>query len=122
MTKAITLHRPWPYAIAYLGKNIENRSWPCPLPVGTKLGIHAGKKWDQSGADWIMAQGLILPPEPEHETGIICTVNFKSNIRYSDSRWFFGEWGWLFEDKVSLLDSIIKCSGKQGLWNWDEDF
>lgn len=44
--KAITLHRPWPYAILRLGKRIENRGWECPLPHGAWLAIHAGKTYD----------------------------------------------------------------------------
>ena len=61
--KAVTLHRPWGNAIAdpHYGKNIENRTWKCPLPFGSFLAIHNGSKWDadalklstiEAAADW----------------------------------------------------------------------
>jgi len=49
--KAITLHRPWPFAIFHLPsgirKDVENRSWKPPFSVlGERIAIHAGKVFD----------------------------------------------------------------------------
>jgi hypothetical protein len=42
---ALTLKHPWPYAICFLGKRIENRTWrprPSQLQPGSYLAIHGG--------------------------------------------------------------------------------
>ena len=45
--KAITLWRPWPWAIFHAGKRVENRSWKPPASIiGEYIAIHAGKRWD----------------------------------------------------------------------------
>lgn len=56
--KALTLWRPWPYAIFHLdadiAKRVENRSWLPPERIlGERIAIHAGKRWDDFGADYI---------------------------------------------------------------------
>ena len=41
--KAITLWPEWAYAVAWLGKRIENRDWPPPRSlIGERVAIHAG--------------------------------------------------------------------------------
>lgn len=51
--RALTLWRPWPAAICYLGKRVENRTWrPAADMLGHDLAIHAGQKIDtQAVAD-----------------------------------------------------------------------
>lgn len=47
--RALTLHAPWAWAICYLGKDIENRSWQPPATIiGERIAIHAGgpAQWD----------------------------------------------------------------------------
>lgn len=42
--QALTLMCPWAHAIAYWGKNIENRTWTPPRSlIGQCIAIHAGK-------------------------------------------------------------------------------
>lgn len=42
--KALTLLNPWAQAIAYWGKDVENRTWAPPASlVGERIAIHAGK-------------------------------------------------------------------------------
>ena len=47
--KALTLWRPWPAAICYFGKRVENRTW-CPPAylLGQDLAIHAGVRIDEA--------------------------------------------------------------------------
>ena len=116
--KAITLYRPWSYAVAHLGKDIENRSWKCPLPIGSNLAIHSGQKWDKQGAEWIKnTLGLQLPKEEEIQPGqIICVITFGGNLTESESKWFFGPYGWALEDAF-VLPEPVPCKGAQGLWS-----
>lgn len=115
---AITLHRPWAYATLKLGKHIENRSWPCPLPVGTWIAIHASKQWDAEGEAWIERMGLGLVGEPENhpEMVILGLAQFTGNVHESESPWFFGPVGWQWGNTL-LLPKPIPCRGRQKLWN-----
>ena len=106
---AVTLHRPWAYAVAELGKDVENRSWPCTLPPGALLAIHAGKKWDEEGAAWIRrAVWDELPglDSPLHPQGIIAIVAFAGNVTESDSLWFTGPLAWRLQDVVVLPEAV----------------
>lgn len=48
--KALTLRHPWPFAICFMGKRIENRSWKPPTAmIGQRFAIHGGKQ--PAGAD-----------------------------------------------------------------------
>ncbi|MBD1918910.1 MULTISPECIES: hypothetical protein [Cyanophyceae] len=118
---AITLHRPWPYAVINLGKPIENRPWPCPLKPGSFLAIHAGKKYDRQGARWIRETlDLEFPLDgPEHPTGIVAIARFVGNVTASDSPWFVGPIGWQFADVVEILP--VQCNGQQRLWRVSGD-
>lgn len=121
LLKVITLHRPWAYAVAHLGKDIENRSWECPLQPGSLIAIHAGRKYDKQGADWIrQGLGLDCPPDgAEHPGGIVAIARFQGNVTASGSPWFVGPVGWRLADVVSI--PAIDCRGYQGLWNvWIE--
>lgn len=114
--RAITLHRPWAYAIAHLGKDIENRTWDCWIDKAYPyLAIHAGNKWDSGAAKWIENQGLgVVPPEAENPKGIVAIARFKGNTTASDSPWFVGPVGWQLSDVVAIPP--IECKGQQGLW------
>lgn len=111
--KAITLHRPWAHAVAHLGKDYENRSWGCPLPPGSLIAIHAGKKFDPAAADWIR-RTLGQDCSPDQPTGIVAIAKFGGNVRAADSPWFVGPIGWRLTDVVAFPS--IPCRGQQGLW------
>lgn len=52
MIRCLTLWRPWPYAIAKLGKRVENRTWPLPAwMLGEHIAIHAGKRMDREALE-----------------------------------------------------------------------
>ena len=44
--KALTLTRPWPDAILYGGKRIENRFWKTYYP--DPILLHASQRWDDA--------------------------------------------------------------------------
>lgn len=114
---AVTLWRPWPYAIMRLGKDYENRTWKCWLKPDSYLAIHAGKRWDESGAGWISGNfGVhVLPARLKHTEGaIVGIVRFGGNIKLDNSPWFSGPVGWRLYEPVPI--DPVPCSGKQGLW------
>lgn len=111
---AITVHRPWAYAIAHLGKACENRTWNCRLQPGTWLAIHAGKRFDRKGAEWIVSELGLALPDGGGETGIVAIARFQANITSSSSPWFFGPVGWQLDRVVPV--EPVPINGQQGLW------
>ncbi|WP_373541143.1 DUF488 family protein [Chamaesiphon sp.] len=114
--RGITLHRPWSHAIAKLGKNIENRSWECPLPIGSYLAIHSGSKWDaqaQATIERITDTKVKQSDDPPGQ--IVAIVRFGGNVTASSSPWFIpGNIGWQLPD-ITPIDPI-PARGQQGLW------
>lgn len=120
--RGLTLIRPWGYAIAHLGKDVENRTWNCYLKPGDFIAIHNGKKWDQSAiecmADCMDIEAKVTP-ELDKDSQIIAVATFAGNVTQSNSTWFVGPIGWVLED-VTLIDPV-ECKGRQGLWNIPDD-
>lgn len=74
---ALTLWRPWPWAIMRGSKDVENRNWAPPKSlVGRYLAIHAGKRFDRSAVDFAsLAAGVPCPSdESDHPLGVIGIV------------------------------------------------
>lgn len=115
--RGLTLHRPWGHAIAYLGKDIENRSWKCTLPVGSFIAIHNGRKWDRSGAEYLKSRGYSFPSEENDLAGaIIAIANFEGNTTEPISPWHqSGSIGWELANIVAI--EPVFCRGQQGLWS-----
>ena len=129
--KGITLHRPWSAAIAFFGKNIENRSWAAPIPKGCYLAIHAGNTWDDTANSIITNLGTLPKiPDFDWETeyleqyrdlskgSIIAVAQFGGNLTDSPSPCFTGPIGWKLEN-VQIIDPVA-CRGQQGLWDLPE--
>lgn len=118
---AITLHRPWPYAIAHLNKRLENRNWaPSGVEVGDWFAVHAGAKWDKDGAQWIKQSGLgDVPPEEEHPRGVILLAKYggiSEGLLATSEPWFVGPLAWKIDDVIVLPEPIPHTQGKQKLW------
>lgn len=67
--KAISLSRPWPYAIIHLGKRLENRQrcdGRLPQICGHRgpLLLHAAKSWDSRAVRWMSNHGLLKIEHP----------------------------------------------------------
>lgn len=119
--RAITLWRPWPWAIVSLGKDHENRTWECWLRPDEFLAIHAGKGWDKEATGWIAERfGVIAPPKQAHIAGaVVAVARFGGNVRISASQWFAGPVGWKLYDVVEI--EPVACQGAQGLWKLPGD-
>lgn len=146
---ALTLHAPWAYAVAHLGKRIENRTWKPPARiVGRRLAIHAGlrndaRTWDAVTAS-ARAAGIFGPARgqpqfvPPGSVVAVATVDgfvdatdpgdvrIKSETRFlgwgatRKNHWWIGPVGWLLAD-VMTLPEPAPCSGRQGLWRLSPD-
>ncbi|MEU8157996.1 hypothetical protein AB0B94_30455 [Micromonospora sp. NPDC048986] len=59
--KAITLRVEWAYAVAHLGKTVENRVWYPPKGFTGDLAIHVGSTRSHTASEFIAGLGLALP-------------------------------------------------------------
>lgn len=117
--KGLTLIRPWAWAIFNAGKDIENRSWvpsTKTLEPGDWLAIHNGVKWSQNDARWIEGSFFKkVPNRDDHPTGaIVGMARYMGWTDKSNSRWFFGEYGWKLQDAFAI--EPIPHKGALGLW------
>jgi len=140
--RAITLHRPWDWAMAHGGKNIENRPWaPWSSVIGTRIALHAGKHFDEEGARSIASIRIMGTTEIENmrasskDSVIVATTELVGYVRITTGRrvldhgklsseqllealespWLFGPFGWLVRGTVALPEPV-PCKGALGLW------
>lgn len=146
--RAVTLRHPWSFAIAHLGKDIENRTWKPPKQmIGQRIAIHGGALpkghalEDCAGQARFIAREILTPaylkslpaakksflsnlmPLKVHHfitSGIVATAVLERVVTESDSPWFFGPYGWVLSDVITLTEPV-HCKGAQGLWRLPED-
>lgn len=138
--KALTLHRPWAWAIAHADKRVENRGWQPPDSLlGQRFAIHAGLKYAADAAEWIRREvGISVPSKDSMPAGVIvATVRLVGYIdddlwirpdpdddahmdAVDESPWFCGPIGWVLDD-VRALAEPVACKGAQGLWTVPAD-
>lgn len=114
--RAISIRQPWAFAIFRLGKDIENRT-RSTKHRGTLL-IHASKTWSKAGYNFITNRlDEFVPSEKHHVFGaIIGKVNLVDCVSQSDSRWFFGDYGFELEDPVEFKKPI-PWKGQLGIFD-----
>jgi hypothetical protein len=137
MMRALTLWRPWAWAIVAGHKPVENRPWPPPRNmVAVPFAIHAGKRWDDEGARAILnLVGTDDFPDDDplvKAVGAIIGVATVDRVVRSTASpdldpshpgtltdyerlWFFGPYGWVLRDVVRLREAV-PCRGHQLFW------
>lgn len=125
--KALTLWRPWPWAIFHAppatAKRIENRPWkPWPSIIGQRLVLHAGKTFDREAVDDVVAAaelGTSIIPAEAADEGLIGLVTVTGYLEAPpdgiQARWWSGPYAWVLTDVVTFAEPI-PCKGMQGLW------
>ena len=138
--KALTLHAPWAFAVAHLGKRVENRTWQPPESlIGQRIAIHAGGPVNWRRAMWCnvfsaaRVAGLSIEEIQTKMRGVnvhtgggfdycfrvVCTARVAGIVPPDeDLPWHvIGQYGWLLDD-VQLVSSPV-MSGRLGLWDVD---
>jgi hypothetical protein len=111
--KVLSIQQPWAYAILYLGKNIENRTWSTVFR-GRFL-IHAGKKLDIAAYNWFESNGLEIPLFANGDTGgIVGSVDLVDCVKTSESFWFCGPFGFVLRDPE--VREFEPCRGQLGFF------
>jgi len=138
---ALTLWPEWAYAVAHLGKDVENRSWaPPPYVFRKRIAIHGGSSIggrssaktgfaltavramtdvaEMCGHDQARLRSITPGVISEEGCGIVAIATIAGVWRSPQpERWYVGDnlHGWLLEDVIAL-PRPVKCSGAQGLW------
>lgn len=125
VVRVISIMQPWAWLIVNGFKDVENRTQRFSYR-GPVL-IHAGKKWDTAGADWLRERDLKddgifhaarialfreTPPLPRG--GIVGSATITDCVREHSSPWFFGPHGLLLADQKPL--PFYPCRGQLGIY------
>lgn len=112
--KAFSIQQPWAWLIVNGYKPLENRSW-WTRERGPVL-IHAGKKIDTEGLAWVRETFPQVPLPHTYETGgIVGSANLTNCVAESTSRWFFGKYGFVFDDAKPL--PFVPLRGQLGFFD-----
>ena len=138
---ALTVRRPWAGALVCLPdeqrKDVENRNWRPRNHqkwIGAWLLIHAGKEWEEGATAEIariagreitrsrhpfaVVSAKILGHwfmEGEPAGHIIGAVRIADFVEDSESPWFSGRWGWVFDRAVQFSEPV-KAKGALSIW------
>jgi len=110
--KCLSIRQPWANAIMFLGKDIENRTWPTHFR-GDCL-IHAGRLIDRDG-DYFIRKLTGRGSGEVRTGGIIGIVEIVDCVTDSPSRWFFGEYGFVLRNPRPL--PFIPYKGSLGFFD-----
>jgi hypothetical protein len=111
---ALSIQQPWAWLIADGIKDIENRKWSTSFRG--PFFVHAGKRFDQSGYEWLISEmGLSLPKPGEYALGgIVGKATVIDCVRSHYSRWFFGPYGFILAGASPL--PFIPLRGQLGFF------
>jgi hypothetical protein len=110
----LSIQQPWAWAIINLGKDIENRGWKYPPKYRGEFLIHAGKKIDYYGIDFLNSKFENIP-EMFDIGGIVGKSKLIGVVTESSSMWFFGPLGLVLAESVSL--PFMPCLGQLGFFD-----
>lgn len=116
--KAFSILQPWAWLIIHGHKDVENRNWKPWMPGlrfrGEAL-IHAGKRFDQDGLDWVRGEfPHITLPETFDRGGIVGKADFVDLVMAHESPWFFGPYAFVLADAAPL--PFRPCAGMLGFF------
>lgn len=132
--KALSLRRPWPWAVFSLDKDIENRDWY--TSYRGPLAIHAAKgltRDEMRGATGFFREIGAVGPEDElpwdtfEVGGIVGVCKLTDIIDYgclprsqkphpkAESRWYMGSFGFVLEERRAI--PFVPCRGMMGLFD-----
>lgn len=122
--RGLTIQQPWATAIALGPKRIENRKWRPHrrlIDRGLWLAIHAGRKWDNDGAEYVTRVWPHCPPREFHVMSaviaiarVVRAVQVDEYDRRRDP-WANGPFCWELDD-VAALPWSMPAYGHLSLW------
>jgi len=104
---ALSIRQPWAWLIVNGYKDIENRDW-----ITGRRGrflVHAGKGMSRAGYEGAVdtidyvGQDIMLPPfESLERGGIVGSAVLINCVSKTESKWFFGKYGFVLTDAKPL--------------------
>lgn len=119
--KVLSIKQPWAWIILHpeyfiTPKLIENRTWK--TNYRGRLYIHASQNLDRDGYEWCTDHSLwrvIFSVNIFEYSEILGHVDLVNVVEESYSPWFFGPYGWVFENPTRI--EPIPSKGKLGIWS-----
>lgn len=118
--KALSIRQPWAWLIVNGYKDVENRNWKSSYR-GTLL-IHTGKTpddiWREHFKEYINPQSFTKMMEAWETMplgGIVGMVRMVDCVTECSSKWFVGEYGFLFDRQNRLEFKPMK--GQLGIFD-----
>ncbi len=119
----LSVRQPWAWLIVHGYKPIENRDWS--TNVRGVIGIHAAKKFDREGYDFVRETfpGVPMPDQDAFELGgIVGRARIVGCVHEGDAHllterdepWFFGAYGFVFDSAEPL--PFRPCRGRLGFF------
>lgn len=137
---ALSIRAPWPYAILFLGKDVENRNWKThfrgPMLIHqsawfgheeihetiqelAKQNFYTLEHLIQHGSAYNWSFNATMPGDTLKRTGaIIGMAEIIDCVTHSESPWFFGPYGFRLRNAVAFPEPI-PCRGALGLFRPD---
>lgn len=126
--KALSINQPWAWCIVNGYKLVENRDWDTKFR-GEFL-IHAGKKFDDGGYDFIKDKFPEIPLPDRYafegmmggivgKARLVNTVHERDRhlLTEADKPWFFGTIGFMLDSPESF--TLTPCKGALGFFTPD---
>lgn len=125
--RVLSIQQPWAWLIVNGYKPVENRDWN--TAVRGDVLIHAGKKYDDEGDDYIRRAfpEIPLPARAQLDVGgivgsarLVRVVPCENEAALSDDerRWFCGYYGFIFADAKPLPFTPLR--GQLGFFAVDD--
>lgn len=108
---ALSVRQPWGHRILFEGKDIENRDRR--TKVRGTIFVHSALTIEEEGQE--LAERLRLPVG-----GLIGTVDIVDCVSESDSKWFFGPYGYVLANPRPMR--FVPCRGMPGFFRPDVDW
>lgn len=118
--KCLSVRQPWATLLALGLKDVENRDWYTSY-CGPLL-IHAGKQFEDEAVGWILQRldDIERKKFPMQKSafplgGIVGCVRMVDCVTDSESKWFVGDYGFVFDKAIEL--PFMPMPGRLGLFN-----
>lgn len=118
--KCLSIRQPWAFLIASGIKLVENRDWY--TSYRGPLLIHASKKFEDEAVGWILQRlddnerkRFPMSKSAFPLGGIIGVVRMVDCVTDSESKWFVGDYGFVFDRAIEL--PFMSMPGRLGLFN-----
>lgn len=122
--RVLSVRQPWAWLICNGWKNIENREWR--TRVRGRILIHASKTMTRADYDAcrLFVQGFassVFEALPQYgdldRGGIVGGTTILDCVRYHESEWFQGSWGFVLDESYPL--PFVPCPGRLKFFDYE---